>query len=203
MFDHHAILLIGDSLSESGFDTSDPQATSEFEFFRFDTLKVADVRVLIKAAFIKPFVLSTKTMVIETATIAPEAQHALLKILEEPPLSTKFILVLPSIESLLPTLLSRLARPVQSVTMQYHTNDVFTRFSEESYAARLEIIAKMAKDKDVLGMSELREGVLWFLEQKRNSAVSEVLHSCVSKMNIRGASKKMLLEEIALTLPLP
>ncbi len=201
MIDHHAVLLLGINLSATGYDVALYKNQTEFEFFCYEVLSISEVRKLIQTAYVKPFALPTKTIVIEAASIAIEAQQALLKVLEEPPLTTKFILVLRSLDGLLSTLVSRVALLNNYSTLAVATNETFTIFRQSSYAVRLELIAKITKDKDVRSIEQLSDGTLWFLTQKPTIAHSDILLHCVSQLKLRGSSKKMLLEEIALTLP--
>lgn len=199
---HHALLLHDRLFIESEFYATVFDRTAEFEIFHYETLSIGDVRKIIQTAFVKPFTGDTKTMVLEAQTIAFEAQHALLKVLEEPPLTTRFILVLQSVEGLLPTLLSRVMQPQGFGRRTTGTNSFFKIFQTSSYAARLESISRITKDKDVNQIDLLRDGVLSYLEQELPSASTARMLDCVTKLTMRGASKKMLLEEIALTLPI-
>lgn len=199
MLDHHAILLVGASLAETSFLDEIQTHDTEMERYTFDVLPIGDVRKIIMSAYRKPFAKPTKTIVIETGSIGVEAQQALLKVLEEPPLTTKFILVVASRTGLLPTVLSRLAAPQIKQREKPH-NELFTMFLKSSYQARLELIAKITKDKDVDRIEFLRTGVMSVLEQKPLIQEADILLWCVSKLFERGASKKMLLEEIARTL---
>lgn len=202
MIRHHALLLQGKSFTESDYFTNTFDTSDEYEVFHFETLSIGDVRKIIHTAFVKPFTGDTKTMILEAGTIAIEAQHALLKVLEEPPITTKFILVLNSIEGLLPTLLSRVLQVEGAGRRKASNNSFFTIFQTSSYAARLESISRITKDKDVNQIDLLRDGVLSYLEQQPPSVSASIILDCVTKLTIRGASKKMLLEEIALTLPI-
>jgi len=59
----------------------------------------------------KPTVSSRRTLIIDDAELmTAEAQNALLKVTEEPPASSLLILVAADIESILPTILSRLPK---------------------------------------------------------------------------------------------
>jgi DNA polymerase-3 subunit delta' len=59
----------------------------------------------------KPNASSRRTLIIDDTELAtPEAQNALLKITEEPPISSLLILVTADIESILPTIASRLPK---------------------------------------------------------------------------------------------
>ncbi|MBY0538045.1 hypothetical protein K2P47_01450 [Patescibacteria group bacterium] len=201
MHNHHAVLLLSDSYAQSGYAPTSDKEKIEIEINTFDTLAISDVRKIIQSAFVKPLAAEVKIVVIEAKGIAREAQQALLKIFEEPPLTTKFILVLPGIEGLLPTVLSRVSVPFGYSLAARTTNPFFTIFQSSSYAGRLECIARITKDKDSDQIELLRSGVLWLLSQTPLPPHAAQLAYCVDTMNVRGASKKMLLEEIALLLP--
>ena len=199
---HHALLLQEKSFIESDYFKNSFDTNAEYEVFHYETLTIGDVRKIIQTAFVKPFTGDNKTMILEAGTLAIEAQHALLKVLEEPPTTTQFILVLNSLEGLLPTLLSRVMQPKVINKRRHSNNSFFTIFQTSSYASRLESIGRITKDKDVNQIDLLRDGVLWYLEQQPPSAIAAIMLDCVTKLSMRGASKKMLLEEIALTLPI-
>ena len=72
------------------------------------SITVAQIRQAREDAFIKPQSAARKIMIIEQAhTLNEQSQNALLKVLEEPPGQTMFILLAENITSLLPTVLSR------------------------------------------------------------------------------------------------
>jgi len=69
---------------------------------------IEDVRNIQKATLLKPFRGKVKAVVIEVyESITPEAQNALLKILEEPPANTIMVITTSRKDLLLPTILSR------------------------------------------------------------------------------------------------
>lgn len=71
-----------------------------------DEFQIAQANITIKEAYIASN--ATKYILLCGATFRKEAQNALLKVLEEPPLNIVFILVTTSKSSLLPTIISRL-----------------------------------------------------------------------------------------------
>jgi DNA polymerase-3 subunit delta' len=71
-------------------------------------IKVDQVRAVREFVYIKPALSHKKVVVIYNAdAMNPYAQNALLKVLEEPPLDTHFILVSHNLNSILPTIKSR------------------------------------------------------------------------------------------------
>ena len=72
------------------------------------TVLVDQIRALRQEAYIKPHTASRRVFVIDKAdSMNPQAQNALLKVLEEPPGSVLFFLLAESKAALLPTVLSR------------------------------------------------------------------------------------------------
>jgi DNA polymerase III delta prime subunit len=66
------------------------------------------VRDIQKRIFLKPFKSDQKAVILKTNNgLTLESQNALLKVLEEPPKNTIIILLVESVESILPTILSR------------------------------------------------------------------------------------------------
>lgn len=75
------------------------------------SIKVEQVRDVIEQAAYRPFEGRRRVVIIDDAdTMVSTAQNALLKILEEPPPSSVFILVASRPDALLPTVLSRCPR---------------------------------------------------------------------------------------------
>lgn len=70
--------------------------------------KIAQIRELRQLLTMKPFEGRLRVVIIgEAHTLNPEASNAILKVLEEPPEQTIFVLVTPYTYDLLPTILSR------------------------------------------------------------------------------------------------
>lgn len=72
------------------------------------SMGIEDVRNIQKSILLKPFKGKTKAVIIQAyENITPEAQNALLKVLEEPPANTIIIISIQKKEFLLPTIISR------------------------------------------------------------------------------------------------
>jgi len=181
------------------------EGETEVTVYQYATLAIAQVRQLIVTAYLKPTLLSTRTIVLTASGIAPEAQHALLKILEEPPLTTKFVLWLSPGAVLLPTLRSRLAEFVlpDGTTAEVSDFAAFSDFLVTNYANRLELIASATKNKNLVLLAELARGLGRYVANNNHitTAKRSQLVWCLSQLEFRGSSKKMLWEEIALHLP--
>lgn len=196
MNDHHAVLYVGGDLSVVAAARPD----HEWIAMQVDTLSIAEVRRLISLAYQTPGVHPYRTIAVTASAIAFEAQHALLKVLEEPPATTRFVFCLPSVAGLLPTVLSRFMVVTAAVT-ECSESVVFSTFLESGIVARIEQIATAAKKKDDDYFRQLEAGLHAYLLQTATTATAP-LHQCLIYLGLRGASKKMLWDEIALTLPL-
>jgi DNA polymerase III delta prime subunit len=143
-----------------------------------------------------------RVLVVATQFVTEEAQQALLKIIEEPPASTRFIFIIPSGYSFLPTLESRFERAEIKET-QGATED-FTVFLNSSLAERLSAIELATKNKNLPWQTAIKNGLLNYLQNiDATKAPLEKLQDLeyVSRLLLtRGASNKFLLEQLALTL---
>ena len=72
------------------------------------TVGIEKIRDLQKRIFLKPLKSDQKAVILESYNgLTLEAQNALLKVLEEPPANTIIIILTASLDSILPTVLSR------------------------------------------------------------------------------------------------
>lgn len=98
-------------------------------------ITVAQIRNLRNDAFVKPHMASGRVFIIDKAdTMNEQAQNALLKVLEEPPGETVFILIAESKAALLDTVISRctvlsLSVPETEEAVRYIKNS--TEYAEE------------------------------------------------------------------------
>ncbi len=201
MIKHHAVLLwVKEPLSYDVRNFAEPSQSISLPQFGIN-----DVRALISSAYRRPVGENLEqTLVVATEFITEEAQQALLKIVEEPPLSTSFIFVLPQGYTLLPTLLSRFEQVdiQQSAT---GSSAVFEAFLHASIADRFSLIEAALKTKDQTWLTDIKRGLVGYLLMKRIDLKRDVLlelEYVVRFLLTRGASNKFLLEHAALSLPL-
>lgn len=193
MSESHAIVVR--SNSPRTFDVS-VMIEGEEVSLEYDQIGIADVRICIDRAQRKPQYTAMQTLVLRADFITHESQNALLKILEEPPASTRIVLVIPEDVTLLPTLLSR----VQLVeTAAEQPAAVFTAFLQASYGERLQQIEQALKKKDLAWQRACKQGLVAYLRSGRSA--NEALLYVAETVLTRGASNKMLFEQAALTLP--
>jgi len=155
---------------------------------------IADSRAVIAEARLRPVLAKRRVFVMRFTQAPASAQNALLKLLEDSPTSAEFHLLVPHPNILLPTLRSRL-NEVSTHSPESITTDDWCEFVTLSVAERLTTIARQHKAADTS----------WF-EAVGTAAVSDsrLPRSSRQLLNqffyLPGASRKMLLEEIALSL---
>src|SRR3972149_3788588 len=138
------------------------------------TISINDIRESKYFLFQKPAHSPRRTVIVDDAErLTPQAQHAILKIAEEPPASTLIMLVVSNSESLLPTLQSRLQKIY------------FPRVDSKLIAAMLIKRFKITKEKatEITKISFGRPGRAIRLAENR-------------KQKIENRSKKNLIEEL-------
>lgn len=157
-----------------------------------------------------------KICIIGAKSLTHEAQHSLLKMLEEPATNTHFFLILPNIDTLLPTLKSR----AQSIKVDEKESLFYKKqaelFINMNTEERLAHVAKIIKDhEDDESSASLRQDAIYLLSSiesamyknfKKNINSKELEYALVEIQKCRefastpGASVKMLLEHIALVI---
>lgn len=197
---HHAVLVRDiDPLSTS--IEIDERESVQDQYF--EKMTIDQVRSLTESAHRRPPEGSdTVLFVVRTSFITTEAQHALLKLLEEPPLTTRFVFVIPPDLSLLATVLSRFHQQTHTTTESI--SESFTEFQACSLKERLERIETATKNKNESWQRSIKQGLIVFLQTNsiETATVLIDLEFVAAHLLTRGASNKMLLEQLALTLPL-
>jgi DNA polymerase III delta prime subunit len=120
------------------------------------SIGIETVKLIQQKLFFKPFKSSSKIVVIEDAQLlTPEAQNALLKILEEPPANTFIFLGTETRELLLPTIISRcqiIELKEEQKTLSDKTRGELNNFIESlpelSIGEKLKDAEQLAKDKE-------------------------------------------------------
>lgn len=192
---HHALLLFAHDVSSVGID--ELKSDNEVHDTLFEKFGVDDAQQLVRSAYIRPLQTSMQLCVVRAQFVTLEAQNALLKVFEEPPVSTNFLLIVPRDFIVLPTLLSRceIVRSGETVT----ENALFTDFVAASYAQRLALIDQAQKNKDAVWQRSIKKGLITYA-QTHTEHLKELEYSARLLLT-RGASNKFLLEHAALTIP--
>lgn len=202
MNSHHANLVFADSLSDAALPASYKTASADVVHFAADRFSIDDARELSRLAELRPFEPgANRVFILIAKDIAIEAQNALLKLLEEPPQYVLIYVVVSKTTYLLPTLLSRLSveTPKDAISEVPMYED-FKAFTKSSYAERLSQIALKTKEKDSPWIENILQGCEAFCAQAplKNAKILETIIFIRSYIGTKGASSKMLLEELAL-----
>lgn len=201
MLPHHAVVEITSRPNDVLFVYQrELREHAEIVPYAVDALTIDDVRRIIALAYQTPGAYSVRIIVLTAQVINREAQHALLKVLEEPPTTTQFLILLPSLAGLLPTILSR-------VLVKHHQDDVvvspvFEKFLQSSYKDRLELIADIAKRKAEADFMAMYDGLLIYGQSIGETKVLRLVDEAQRQLRQKGAGKKMIWEHIALSLPI-
>lgn len=125
-------------------------------------IKVDDVRHISKDAYVMPTDCDFHIYILRDADrMNKNAQNALLKILEEPPADTVFILLTASKEMLLPTVVSR----AQSHTLgKSSVSEIAEAFSAKFPSVSPELLKKAARLQSVMDKIELDIGAIKTIE---------------------------------------
>lgn len=144
MTEHHAVLVQVPVVNAYAVERLDGTEAQEVYAERFG---IDDARELVRVAYSRPATAAQQLLIVRSEFMTLEAQNALLKVLEEPPFSTRFVFVLPSSFTVIDTLLSRFA--VEVVPEQKEKDGgVLEDFLTDTYAERLARIDQATKQKD-------------------------------------------------------
>lgn len=203
---HHAYGISSRSLSLEQLVHMLPKDQLSYCYQKeFDTFSIADARELKTLQAERSE--GAKVFVVKYAVMLPEAQNALLKVLEEPRPNTYFFFVNSAIEQLLPTLQSRLelVSDVHTGGEQETVLDAKT-FISTSLDKRFDMVAELvkgAKDEELT-----KQSVMEFFDQleqlvhttpltKEKASSLETLTLARSLLAKNGASIKMILDMVA------
>lgn len=174
----------------------------------YDSFKIDDAREVKQLQSEKTE--DASVFILEFSIINNEAQNALLKVLEEPAANTYFILIFPNTRYLLPTLQSRLSlvRSDMSQKSDEKSRLDFTSFFNMNLQERLAFIKQITDKKQdpLLKKSEvgafLNEAETYYSKKtdksKHDIAIMEGIFNSRNYLQAKGASNKMILENLAL-----
>ena len=168
-----------------------------------DLFSIDAVRKLKDQQQQKPVLHARRFFIVAFKRIPIESQNALLKVLEEPVSTTHLILVTHTTEHFLPTVLSRVHVVAGDRGKNEETRKKAIDFLTSTKAERIKMIKPLIDSKDKAMISsflselerELYEGGI-----KENQKGLEELLRVKGYINDRGASLKILLEHIALSI---
>ena len=144
-------------------------------------IRIAQIRELLETLSLKPYEAKIRAVVISDAhAMNPEAANALLKMLEEPPDRTIFILTTEQLFDLLPTVVSR----CQQIRFRPVSRESLKRLLMEEHCLTpdtAQIIAAMANGSHTKAVQMSQGG--WI--RKRDWLISEMASLTVKPMGLR------------------
>mgnify|MGYP000204835907 CR=1 FL=1 len=217
---HHAYFIAGDG--EEGIAKAHAFAASELSLdpvgnpdvitFRYDLFSVDDARAIIDSANRMPLRGDKKLIVIGAKRLFHEAQNALLKTFEEPPLGTYLILVVPSEGAIITTLRSRLLALPEEGSEAPLKGEEFLNATQVGREKIIEKILARAKKNEpeekqaarIEALSFVQELVRATYETKRTDdsiAFLQDLNAFVPILHERSAPLKPILEHLLIAAP--
>lgn len=219
---HHAYLIEGersetlkellDLLGQSGIVQ---KGNPDFHLREFDAFLLDDAHEVKQAQSMRSGEGKKKIFIIAFHTMLSEAQNALLKTLEEPTQDTHFFFITRTGESLAETVRSRMFILQNRSESDAPISDSGETFLVGSIPTRLKMIERMtkaktddkprAKEEARLFLESLEQSLYSRLSEKDVNAIASSLQDVlVAKryLSDRSPSLKLLLEHLALTLPM-
>ncbi|MBI5077936.1 MAG: hypothetical protein HZB11_01030 [Candidatus Yonathbacteria bacterium] len=194
-----------------GIETKgNPDLTVNF----YESLGINEARVLKDAQTRTAFGGARKIFIVGSESFTHEAQNALLKTFEEAPSGTHFFIIIPRAEMLLPTLLSRVLVASVNTAPKDDAKKMAEKFIDAALEDRFAMAKKMSDKKDrETADRELPRRMLDHIErilytrmaEKHSNVTSNIFREIFQAKTYlanRGSSPKMLLEHIAMVLPL-
>lgn len=169
----------------------------------YDVMTVSEARAFIELARERPLEARARTIVLVSRQLSEAVQNTLLKILEEPPATTELHIVIPHIGMLLPTVRSRV-QVLASEENEAELDTDVTAFLAATIPERINMIAVWQKDEnEEVGRAVIHMVGQWLVANPdvATSSIRRAYQLVDTWYRLPGASRKMLLEELALTVP--
>jgi hypothetical protein len=199
---HHAYVgaselgTLVDALEKRGVPR---RACPDVYIYECQEFRIDDARDLRLRASTNPLVLSRRIFIVQCASIAAEAQNALLKTLEEPRGNAVFFFLTPSPERLLPTFRSRvqmLAGAAEAPSLISIPD--FLKAAPEKRITMLEVFTKKkeGEERDMQSITAFLDALERGLSSRRYGLAA--VYRAKRYINDKGALVKPLLEQVAL-----
>ncbi len=203
---HHAYLIVGPksiavphALSLHDVSIEESQNDPDIQILGYEVFGIDDARNLGVSAIQRPIGRSRRIFIISAESITNETQNALLKLFEDPPRTSAFVLISADDAQILPTLRSRF-EVIRLTDTEGDMSLLGKEFLKLSPAKRIEEIAVRTKAKDSAWGAELLSALERELHERRAMKELRDVLFVALYMKQRGASPKMLLEHLALSI---
>ncbi len=198
---HHAYCYVGIDFARKELSELFENNSPDILIDEWDSFGVNEARDLSVKASLRPAAGSSQTLVVVAHSVTHEAQNALLKLFEEPPLHTQFYFIVPKRGLLLPTLQSRLFFVEADLQDEELSDNEFGIFFAASYADRLKQVESISKKKEIEKIEHIVAGAEQIARDSAHPGLLSTVMLVRSYVGVRGSSAKMLLEALALALP--
>jgi hypothetical protein len=216
---HHFYLIEGninssyefllEFLQEKNIERQNIALDEEYESIKMETIPIIQRYQSQKSSFD-----GQKILIIRAKTINHEAEHALLKVCEEPTPDTFIFILLPSLSAIHSTLRSR-AHIIHMPSVALDADKMAVNFLKANKETRIDMVAEVIaehKDADtsaplrdsarelVDALSKLAHKTYKFPYTKEDQEKLNHLIEAHKFLSTSGASVKMILEQLALVL---
>jgi DNA polymerase-3 subunit delta' len=196
---HHAQLLIGSYAWAGSLLPEVLRSEGEdVRHYRGVRMGIDEVRTIIYEAYLKPIHEDKRSFVIAYGQLTLDAQNALLKLLEDPPVTAQFFIIIDREELLIPTVRSRLLivarEDIQAIDAEC------LKFFTLSITERLTLIANRMKNNDDVWARVIMRAIEEKAHREKNMPVLKALDELRPFYDTQGASRKMILEHLTLML---
>lgn len=193
------------------------KANPDIIVLRYTVCSVDNARKVLTYAY-QSGVSGQKLIVLATERLFHEAQNALLKVFEEPPVGTTLVLVIPSLGILLPTLRSRLIEIPGNASSDTRISDMAESFMQASQSEREKIVKKLLdrskSDKESekqlarVEVQHLIAGITRMVHQSWRKKATKEQELLLRELEVftpllyqPSAPVKLILEHLLLTVP--
>lgn len=206
---HHAFLCIGTHNECLARIPLQDRSGIDVEMIAREQLEIDTARALCERAASRPIAGKKRSFIISCEKLTFEAQNALLKLFEDPPATAQFYIIAPRASALLPTLCSRLHLLYETNASKESPDERSMSFLRTSFNERLLEIATLAKEKERTKNTQTMRALIRGIESATAARIRKTEDALYlpdvlmasSYSEIRGASHKMLLEHLALSVP--
>ncbi|MCF7831643.1 MAG: hypothetical protein K9M36_02010 [Candidatus Pacebacteria bacterium] len=209
----HAYFLSGDPQTQTDYLVNLLQNNTDFNHHiwkQYDSLiSIENVHEAKKMAQSKQSETEKTWIILGGISISREAQHTLLKLLEEPASGTHIVICLPSYDQLLETVQSRLTLFPASDSVSTYYDEEVTLFIQKPYKERIPYIKQISDDLKEGNIARFLEALQKQIYQlhiaskdpgKYALLLEEILHMQRYARN-QGAMITFILEHLALMIP--
>jgi len=204
MTHHHALLCVGSHEECFARIPLPERSGADAEVIAVEQFEIVHARSLRERAWTRPVAGARRRFIISCHRMTRAAQNALLKLFEDPPETAQFYLIVPREEALLPTLHSRLQLFCRADARAPMPDAQTQAFFADSVRERLALVARLVKAKDAEAMRALIRGIEYASSARTKEETDATYLAdallCSRYSEMSGASRKMLLEHLALTL---